>query len=162
MRQIIVHDTDDYREGPSLDIIDEDDTEVDYDPDCVYYRLNLDTTDNEINLYYVCLGCCDFEYDLVKLGDFPNSKKAFEYAQQQFTLYNKCSPFVQTDLTCAYHPIGYRPEIIVPIDMICKIPKSEYKNSGGPEFLILADNDVSIAYSLNPTSVWPKESNILD
>lgn len=168
--------TNDYRSGPELYYIKQDEQNKEEEEDGFVIDEDNGSTecDNEnIEKEYLDGEYVEFEfskekftvyrlmlyigdYQLKKLHDgFTNIDDAYLFCRQQYYLYSGDFPFIsngKSDSAC--HPLGERERVDIPDDAKCLLDEGEsYECS---DYLIVISNNFFRDYSLNPYSVWYK------
>ena len=100
-------------------------------------------------VYHLLLGY--EEAEAIFLEEFDNLSDGEQYAKQQYFLYTGDYPFITTGMNSAYKSTGSRDEIPIPENLECKLinpKKDEY------EYIIIVNQNVFKAHSLNPFAEW--------
>lgn len=145
--------SDDYREGPSLSIIEIDDFESD-EPSANHdesYDLEIPFT-LEYQVYFLALGVGEIVMNALG-STFQNLADAELFAKKQYYLRTGDFPFVATGITNAYHSKGKREAISISDDTDKSLIDFKHDDIFR-EFLIISNGNFVESHSLNPFAKW--------
>lgn len=149
-----VKHTDDYRSGPSLNVVDniQNDSEEEKEEE-EGVDLSYEVDDKHFFVYQAQINQCGCGSTVKLLGKFDNYETADKFAKKIYTIITGDAPFIQDGIDTAYHPTGKRERIEEEEEEEDKYSFLEDNHEDEPYLLVVAD-DLFETHSLNPFAVW--------
>lgn len=144
---IKVKHTDDYRAGPSLLVLDNEEEEEEE-----YEDLSYEIDDTHFFVYHAQLNQCGCGSTVKLLKQFDDFTNAETFAKKMYQKITGDGPFIQDGIGEGYHPTGKRARYDEEEENLTL--SLEDDDDEDEPYLLIVSKDTFEAHSLNPFAVW--------